>query len=125
MKPDFVKAYDIISTLKPYLIEIGIAWAAWNVALAVTKAFGMAQFLIQLVTQAYIAASATEGLSVAQWLLNVAMDANPIGVVIIALALLAAGFIWAYNNVGWFRDAVNGAWDWLKGFGDWLGSYLG
>jgi phage-related minor tail protein len=45
----------------------------------------------------------------AQWLWNAAMAANPIGLVIAAIALLVAGVILAYNNVGWFKDAVDTA----------------
>ena len=54
-------------------------------------------------------ALAIAAVSAAQWVWNAAMSANPIGLVIIAIAALAAGVIWAYNNVGWFRDAVNTA----------------
>jgi hypothetical protein len=42
------------------------------------------------------------------------MAANPIGIVVAALALLVAGVIWAYQNVGWFRDGVNAAWQWIS-----------
>lgn len=43
----------------------------------------------------------------AQWVLNAAMYANPIGLIIGAVVLLVAGLIMAYQNVGWFKDAVN------------------
>lgn len=43
----------------------------------------------------------------AQWLWNAALSANPIGLVILLIAALVAGVIWAYDNVGWFRDAVD------------------
>ena len=43
----------------------------------------------------------------AQWLLNVALDANPIGLVVLAIAALVGGFILAYDNIKWFRDGVN------------------
>jgi hypothetical protein len=92
--------------------------------MAATRAINFVSFLTQLIAQSYIAASAIEGLSIKQWLLNIAMDANPIGLVIIAVAALAAGLIWAYQNVGWFRDAVNGAWADLQRFGSWLVSTL-
>jgi hypothetical protein len=44
-----------------------------------------------------------------QWALNAALTANPIGLVVAAIAALVAGVIWAYQNVGWFRDLVDGA----------------
>ncbi|OFN02637.1 hypothetical protein HMPREF2626_01625 [Aerococcus sp. HMSC062A02] len=40
--------------------------------------------------------------------------ANPIILVVAAIAALVAGFVWAYNNVEWFRDGVNQAWETLK-----------
>ena len=45
-----------------------------------------------------------------QWVLNAALSANPIGIVVVLIAGLVAAVIWAYNNVGWFRDGVNNAW---------------
>lgn len=32
---------------------------------------------------------------------------SPVVLVVAAVALLAAGLVWAYQNVGWFRDAVD------------------
>ena len=52
---------------------------------------------------------ADKAAAAAQWLLNAAMDANPIVLVVIAIAALVAGLIWAYYNVGWFREMVDGA----------------
>lgn len=54
---------------------------------------------------------ATKAVAAGQWLLNAAMAANPIGLVVIAIAALVAGFIWAYNNIDWFREGVNAIWD--------------
>lgn len=45
---------------------------------------------------------------------NAIMAANPIGLVVIAIAGLVAGFIVMYNKVGWFRDFVNAAWAAIK-----------
>jgi hypothetical protein len=56
-----------------------------------------------------IAAVATRALSGAQWLLNAALDANPIGVVVIALAALAAGLVIAYRHSATFRGIVQAA----------------
>ena len=39
---------------------------------------------------------------------------SPVVLVVAAIAALAAGVVWAYENVGWFRDAVNTAYEGLK-----------
>ncbi|MCE2138889.1 hypothetical protein GRC92_17910, partial [Streptococcus thermophilus] len=44
----------------------------------------------------------------AQWLLNAAMTANPIGITVIALAALTAGLVAAYKYIKPFRKWVNG-----------------
>lgn len=55
-----------------------------------------------------------------QWLLNIALSANPIGLVVIAIAALVGGFILAYKNIGPFRDFVNSLWGTLRGFAGWV-----
>jgi len=54
-----------------------------------------------------------------QWLLNAALTANPIGLVIVAVAALVAGVIWAYQNFGWFRDIVDAAWRGIVAVAQW------
>jgi hypothetical protein len=58
---------------------------------------------------------ATKAWTLAQWLFNAAMDANPITLVVIAIAALAAGVVYAYMHFQAFRDVVGKVWDWLKG----------
>lgn len=53
--------------------------------------------------------AATKAAAAGQWLLNAAMTANPIGLVIAALALLVVGFVLAYKKSETFRTIVNGA----------------
>lgn len=50
----------------------------------------------------------------AQWLLNVAMNANPVGIVITALAALTAGIVIAYNKSETFRNGVHNLWAGIK-----------
>lgn len=50
---------------------------------------------------------ATKAAAAAQWLFNAAMAANPIGLIVIAIVALVAGFIWAYKNIDWFRKGVD------------------
>lgn len=73
---------------------------------------------------------AAKAQAAAQWALNAAMNANPIMLIVVALAALVAGFVIAYKNVGWFRDAVDAVgrffadtlWPILKSVGEWLGT---
>src|SRR5690625_1817955 len=43
--------------------------------------------------------------------LNAMMAANPVAIWAAAIAALVVGLIWAYNNIEWFRDAVNAVCD--------------
>lgn len=48
--------------------------------------------------------TAQEGATVAQWLLNVAMSANPIGIVVALIAGLVAAFVVLWNKSEKFRN---------------------
>lgn len=62
----------------------------------------------------------------AQAALNAVLDANPIGIVVLALAALTAGLIYAYQHSEAFRDVVNGAWGAVRaGIGDVVGWITG
>lgn len=39
---------------------------------------------------------------------------GPIGLVVIAVAAVAAGFVLLYTKVNWFHNAVNAVWNWIK-----------
>ncbi|MEU5721570.1 hypothetical protein ABZ783_07085 [Micromonospora sp. NPDC047738] len=63
----------------------------------------------------------------AQWLLNAALSANPIGLVVIAIAALVAIVVLIATKTTWFQDLwkwvwgkigdpVKKAWDWIKSF---------
>ncbi len=89
---------------------------AWNTLkiianTAASVAAAVASKAVQLALKAWTAA---------QWLLNVAMDANPIGLVVIAIVALVAGAILAYKHVGWFRDAVKAVGRALEEAGKWV-----
>ncbi|WNI15228.1 hypothetical protein [Actinacidiphila sp. ITFR-21] len=48
--------------------------------------------------------------AIAEGLLNIALDANPIGLVITAVAALVVIFIYAYTKFDWFRKLVQDVW---------------
>ena len=63
-------------------------------------------------------AAATNGLTVAQWALNVAMNANPIGLIITAIAVLIGVGWMLYKNWDLIKKKVSELWDkllnWLQ-----------
>lgn len=74
---------------------------------------GAANGIKWLATSKQVAAFATSIWSAAQWVLNAALSANPIGLVIVAIAALTAGIVWVVKKTeGWgeaWKHTVNGA----------------
>lgn len=50
----------------------------------------------------------------AQWAWNAALSANPIGLVVIAIAALVAAVVLAYQKFDWFRAFIDAAWDGIQ-----------
>lgn len=61
---------------------------------------------------------ANEGVTVAQWLLNAAMNANPIGIIIALVAGLIAGLVYLWNTNDGFKNACINAWNKIKEVGE-------
>jgi len=62
----------------------------------------------------YVARGAVLAWTGAQWLLNVALNANPIGLVVLGIAALVAAFVIAWKNSDTFRRIVMAAWAGIK-----------
>lgn len=73
---------------------------------------------------ALASAAASKIAAGAQWLLNAAMDANPVMIAVIAIGALVAIAILAYRHVGWFRDAVNATGHALVDGAEWVWKYI-
>jgi Transglycosylase SLT domain len=87
------------------------AFAALGIAVAAVTAFVVAMNVATKVSVAVQKAvrGATIAWTAAQWLLNAALTANPIGLVIAAIALLVAGIVIAYKKSETFRKIVDAA----------------
>lgn len=93
--------------------------AAMKVTAAITAAATAAKTIYGIVTGTNTAAvtaeaAATTAATTAQTGLNVALAANPIGLVVIAIAALVAGLVIAYKKIEGFRNIVNAAFGFIK-----------
>ncbi len=68
-------------------------------------------------------AAMTKAWTAAQWLLNAAMNANPIGLLIAGVAALAAGVYYLWKNWDDVCAILSKAWDWFKSLFSWTGSF--
>lgn len=86
------------------VVGIGVAFATWKVA-----------GLITAITTALAGMSAAEVVAAAKtWLLNTALLANPIGLVVAAIAALVAAFVVLWNKSDKFREFWINLWDKIK-----------
>lgn len=73
---------------------------------------------IALKAQTIATATAQKAAAAAQWALNAAMSANPITLVVIAIAALVAGFVVAYKKSETFREIVHAAFSSVQEIGE-------
>jgi hypothetical protein len=110
-------AVGVIAGLAGAVLAVSAAQKVWAAAQAIAKA-------------------STVAFTAVQWLLNVALSANPIGLVVIALVALAAALVIAYKKSATVRAIVNALGrafmtaigkvrDFVVGAGRWIGSLPG
>ena len=125
--PDIEKAIESIGrTLKNDIIPAVkdvINWIKKNKTMLLTTLSSLAAGLVALNVVKVITGlvnafkafkAAQEGATVAQWLLNAAMSANPIGLVVAAIAALVAAFVVLWNKSEAFREFFIGMWEAIK-----------
>lgn len=105
-------AGDFLRSLVQQTAQIARTTAAWVAQKSVLVASRVA-------TGAYTAA---------QWLLNAALNANPISLIVVAIAALVAALVLAYNKSETFRGIIEAAWSGIQSVigvvVDWFQTYL-
>lgn len=100
---------DNWSTMGPIIEGIAIAWGTY---LTVTTAIKVA----------------TELWTAAQWALNTAMDANPIGLIILGIGALIGLIMLVVQNwdkiTAWLSGAVNDVWGFIQDVGNAIGGFF-
>ncbi|MBO7052202.1 MAG: tape measure protein [Prevotella sp.] len=110
---DFIKEWK--DELGFLAIAVGAGTIAFNLCNIALGAYHAIQNAVSIATLLW---------SHRQWLLNIALSANPIGLVIGLVAGLVAGIVYAYNKFAGFRAVVLTVWDTLKGFASAIGTYV-
>lgn len=110
-------AYAI--ALKLYAVYQAIATAAQLLFCTAADAsrlclIGLRIQLIALRIQQALIATWTGIVTAAQWAWNAALTANPIGIVIVAIAALVAGIIWLATKTQFFQTIWNATWSAVK-----------
>lgn len=100
-----------ISTIKETAATVAntVATVAQKVAVFATVAAIQAAIAIESTYMALkgILTGKIKLMTVAQWALNAAFTANPIGIVVVAIVALIAAFVAAYQNLDWFKAFVD------------------
>lgn len=107
---------DTLGNLASVVTAVGTAFVAYKGYLALTTAATIAHttYTAAMTAAHKAAATGATGLKLAQAALNAVINANPVGLLVSALAALAAGFVTAYHTSETFRNAVDSAFDWIK-----------
>jgi tape measure domain-containing protein len=94
--------FDLLKGATGFVREHGMAFTVAGSAIAAYVVYTKA---------AAVGTALFEG---AMWLLDAAMAANPVGLIVAGIAALVAGVIYAYNKVEWFRGGIWAFWESIK-----------
>ena len=101
----------IIQTFKdwsPLIAGVAAGFVTLKVAMAISS-------LIDAISKSWNAyKTANEGATIAQWLFNAALNANPIVLIVTLIAGLVVALITLWNTNDGFREAVTNAWEKIK-----------
>jgi hypothetical protein len=115
----FTENKDALKVLAIYVGALTAAFYAYRAALVVTRVAQQAYIVVTTLMKGATLASiaSTNGLAASMLALNAAMRANPIGLIVTALALVGVAFVVAWKKSETFRAVViKGAQIILNGF---------
>lgn len=110
------KAFDgFINNILPAIIK-GLQWIIDNKDIIISGIVGIGTAFVawKVVSIIQAATKALQGMTIAQKLLNVAMNANPIGIIITLVSALVSAFIYFWNTSEGFRNFWIDLWNKIK-----------
>ncbi|MEC3975084.1 hypothetical protein [Amycolatopsis sp. H20-H5] len=126
--PPLADAFGKLATIVGGILATAIGWlgpklqaiagfiqqnSTWLVPLVVALG-GLAVVIQTVITAVKIWQTVVMAYTVVQWLLNAAMDANPIGLVVIGIAALIALIVLIVSNLDFFRGIWDAVWKWAS-----------
>lgn len=115
------------------MVEIGLKMTAWvsshtklvGVLVGVLATFAAGLYAASVAIRAWstivkVAQAVAKAWTAVQWLLNAALNANPISIVVLAIAALVAAVIIAYKKSDTFRAIVDAAFRAIGKAGKWM-----
>lgn len=109
----FVKDWSLeLTVLAGFIALVTVVLTAGKIA---TMAYTAWMGIVTVATKAWTAV---------QWLLNAALTANPIGIVIVAIGALVAAIVYCWYKFDGFRAFLYTMWDAMKGFGGIIKDYV-
>ena len=108
-------AIPAIGRFREGLAQVG-QWVKDNAAWLVPLTAAVAGYALAMGTLSIISTVRgwLAGATIAQWALNVAMSANPIALVVMAIAGLVAGLIWFFTQTELGKEIVANVWGFIQ-----------
>ena len=108
LKPRIMAFLEAISPIATTVAGITGAFVAFKTAASISA------LLSTLIASFQAYQKANEGATIAQWLMNAAMNANPIVLIVTLIGGLIAALVALWHTNDDFRNALIGAWDAIK-----------
>ena len=128
--PPIVSVFTFLFSAMGSVIKFVMDWKTELGYLAVvvgagTLAFNLHAIAIGAMTGVIkVVTAVTKAWEGVQWLLNIALNANPIGIVITVIAALVAAVVYCWNKFAGFRAFILTMWDVFKGFGEIIKTFV-
>lgn len=113
------KVAELIGGFRNLGIVVATAFSAkvlMSVAQLSGSLFSMGRGVVQVLSSMNLVAGATKAWTVAQWALNAAMNANPIGIAVTTAVALGTAAYYVIRNWDKVKSWFTGLWSWISDF---------
>lgn len=116
--------YEAVSPLAPVTLAVAHALSEIIAAIPPSTLQTLVGMYLALNTALKVFAVVQAAATLAQWAMNVAMTANPLGLIVVGIALVIAGIVLLWQNSETFRKFWIAVWDGIKAAAKAVGSWF-